>query len=170
MKMELKFKVCDKMHYDYLKYIFEQTADGSFVVTARNDFGKLVIGHIKDTPRIHEIPTGDYIATLILPLNEATLNFLNKFIYLTTQAQAQLNMALRAYFTLDFWEYVQRRKIIKERKDNIIESFIISRKLFTTDYFGLLHKRVYRQELKELATMKAKLLRRAYYLESICNS
>lgn len=169
MEIELKFKVCDKLHYDYLGHLFEQTPDGRFIVTARNDFGKLLVGHIKDSPRSVNPPDGEFVATLIIPLNEATLNFRNKFIYLNTQAHEQLNLSLRAYFNLDFWEYVQRRKGMKERKEDIIEAFILSRKLFSTECFELLHKRAYRRELKDLTAMKRKLLRRTYFVESLCD-
>ena len=102
--------------------------------------------------------------TFILPINEATQNFQNKFIYLSAQATKQLNISLRAYFELDFWEFVQRRKALRQRKE---EAFILSRKLFSAEYFESLHKRAYRRELKELEALKRKLTRRAYYIESL---
>ena len=105
--------------------------------------------------------------TFILPINEATQNFQNKFIYLSAQATKQLNISLRAYFELDFWEFVQRRKALRQRKEEIIEAFILSRKLFSAEYFESLHKRAYRRELKELEALKRKLIRRAYYIESL---
>lgn len=167
MEIELKFKVVDRLHRDYLTYLFEQDITGRLAVSARNDFGKLVIAHIKDTQRPQKAPEGDWTVTLLLPLNEATQNFQNKFICLSAQANEQLNKALQAYFNLDFWEFVQRRKALGERKENIIEAFIVSRKLFSVECFDLLHKRAYRRELKELQAMKGKLMRRTYYIESL---
>lgn len=167
MEMELKFKVCDRLHYDYLTYLFARDSAGRLVVSARQDFGKLVISHIKDTPLPPKELDGEWIATLLLPQNEATQNFLNKFIYLSTQATEQLNKGLQAYFNLDFWEFVQRRNSLRERKEDIIEAFIVSRKLFSAECFDVLHKRAYRRELRDLQALKNKFLRRAYYIESL---
>jgi len=96
------------------------------------------------------------------------------YIYMLNQASGdrqilakQLNISLRAYFELDFWEFVQRRKALRQRKEEIIEAFILSRKLFSAEYFESLHKRAYRRELKELEALKRKLTRRAYYIESL---
>ena len=96
------------------------------------------------------------------------------FVYMLNQASGdrqilakQLNISLRAYFELDFWEFVQRRKALRQRKEEIIEAFILSRKLFSAEYFESLHKRAYRRELKGLEALKRKLARRAYYVESL---
>ena len=59
------------------------------------------------------------------------------------------------------------RKALRQRKEEIIEAFILSRKLFSAEYFESLHKRAYRRELKELEALKRKLTRRAYYIESL---
>lgn len=167
MEMRLTFDVDDRIHMDYLAYLFERDTSGAYIVTARNCFGKLIIGHTQTASLPPKEACGKFAVTFILPINEATQNFQNKFIYLSAQATKQLNISLRAYFELDFWEFVQRRKALRQRKEEIIEAFILSRKLFSAEYFESLHKRAYRRELKELEALKRKLTRRAYYIESL---
>lgn len=43
--MRLTFDVDDRIHMDYLAYLFERDTSGAYIVTARNCFGKLIIGH-----------------------------------------------------------------------------------------------------------------------------
>ena len=167
MEMRLTFDVDDRIHMDYLAYLFERDTSGAYIVTARNCFGKLIIGHTQAASLPPKEACGKFAVTFILPINEATQNFQNKFIYLSAQATKQLNISLRAYFELDFWEFVQRRKALRQRKEEIIEAFILSRKLFSAEYFESLHKRAYRRELKELEALKRKLTRRTYYIESL---
>lgn len=45
MEMRLTFDVDDRIHMDYLAYLFERDTSGAYIVTARNCFGKLIIGH-----------------------------------------------------------------------------------------------------------------------------
>ena len=139
--MRLTFDVDDRIHMDYLAYLFERDTSGAYIVTARNCFGKLIIGHTQAASLPPKEACGKFAVTFILPINEATQNFQNKFIYLSAQATKQLNISLRAYFELDFWEFVQRRKALRQR--------------------------AYRRELKELEALKRKLTRRAYYIESL---
>ena len=143
--MRLTFDVDDRIHMDYLAYLFERDTSGAYIVTARNCFGKLIIGHTQAASLPPKEACGKFAVTFILPIN----------------------ISLRAYFELDFWEFVQRRKALRQRKEEIIEAFILSRKLFSAEYFESLHKRAYRRELKELEALKRKLTRRAYYIESL---
>lgn len=47
MEMRLTFDVDDRIHMDYLAYLFERDTSGAYIVTARNCFGKLIIGTLK---------------------------------------------------------------------------------------------------------------------------
>ena len=100
--MRLTFDVDDRIHMDYLAYLFERDTSGAYIVTARNCFGKLIIGHTQAACLPPREACGKFAVTFILPINEATQNFQNKFIYLSAQATKQLNISLRAYFELDF--------------------------------------------------------------------
>lgn len=100
--MKLTFDVDDRIHMDYLAYLFEQDSTGAYIVTARNCFGKLIIGHTQAASLPPREACGKFAVTFILPINEATQNFQNKFIYLSAQATKQLNISLRAYLNLTF--------------------------------------------------------------------
>lgn len=84
--MRLTFDVDDRIHMDYLAYLFERDTSGAYIVTARNCFGKLIIGHTQAASLPPKEACGKFAVTFILPINEATQNFQNKFIYLSAQA------------------------------------------------------------------------------------
>ena len=81
--MRLTFDVDDRIHMDYLAYLFERDTSGAYIVTARNCFGKLIIGHTQAASLPPKEACGKFAVTFILPINEATQNFQNKFIYLS---------------------------------------------------------------------------------------
>lgn len=87
--MRLTFDVDDRIHMDYLAYLFERDTSGAYIVTARNCFGKLIIGHTQAASLPPREACGKFAVTFILPINEATQNFQNKFIYLSAQATKQ---------------------------------------------------------------------------------
>ena len=91
--MRLTFDVDDRIHMDYLAYLFERDTSGAYIVTARNCFGKLIIGHTQAASLPPKEACGKFAVTFILPINEATQNFQNKFIYLSAQATKQLNIS-----------------------------------------------------------------------------
>ena len=93
MEMRLTFDVDDRIHMDYLAYLFERDTSGAYIVTARNCFGKLIIGHTQAASLPPKEACGKFAVTFILPINEATQNFQNKFIYLSAQATKQLNIS-----------------------------------------------------------------------------
>lgn len=79
----------------------------------------------------------------------------------------QLNQALAAYFDLDFTGYYRRGQGAKFSKADIIQAFIVSRRLVSDDYFDALSKRMYRRQREEIAAITRKLRRRAYYLDEV---
>lgn len=77
----------------------------------------------------------------------------------------QLNKALRAAFDLDFIGYYRKGQAAEFAKKDIIEAFVTSRKLVSTDCVDALYKRVYRRQQREAATLVKKLIRKAYYID-----
>lgn len=73
--MRLTFDVDDRIHMDYLAYLFERDNTGAYIVTARNCFGKLIIGHTQAASLPPREACGKFAVTFILPINEATQNF-----------------------------------------------------------------------------------------------
>ena len=70
--MRLTFDVDDRIHMDYLAYLFERDTSGAYIVTARNCFGKLIIGHTQAASLPPKEACGKFAVTFILPINEAT--------------------------------------------------------------------------------------------------
>ena len=152
---------------DYLGYLFEKSSRDEYIVTARNDFGKLLIAHLKAADREPTTKSSCRTVTLQLPSNDATLNFNNKYVYYTEQSTHQLNKALSAIFNMDFWMHCIQGRSVDLRKDEMVESFILSRRLFSQDLFETLHKRAYRKDLETLKLLNKKLTKRYYYLEGL---
>ncbi len=152
---------------DYLGYLFEKSSRDEYIVTARNDFGKLLIAHLKAADREPTTKSSCRTVTLQLPSNGATLNFNNKYVYYSSQSISQLNNALTAIFNMDFWRYSLQGKSMKLRKEEMIEAFICSRKLLSDEFFESLHKRAYRKDIERLKLLTKKLKRRYYYIDSL---
>lgn len=150
---------------DYIGHLFTKNGDDEYIVTARSDFGKLLIAHMQPADRLPMLKPTDRSVTLMMPTNEATMNFKNKFVCYSVQSTIQLNIALLAMFNLDFWRYCIQGKSLNLRKDEMIESFIFSRKLFSNDLFESLQKRAYRKDLETLKLLTKKLKRRFYYID-----
>lgn len=165
--MEVYLKVKNQLLYDYLKYLFEEQ-DGALTVSSTIPLGRLLIAHCK-TSVLPVYPEGNHNIKLRLPHHKATENFEYKFLYYTSSDNAALNLALSATFDLDFAGYYRRGEILGIKKKDIIEAFIVSRKLFSTDCFDALHKRVYRREQSSMQQLTEKLLRKAYYIDETIN-
>ena len=83
----------------------------------------------------------------------------------------QLNKALQAVFDLDFMGYYRKGQAAEFAKKDIVEAFVVSRKLVSADYVEALNKRAYRRQQRAAASLVKKLLRKSYYIdESIDDS
>ena len=168
--MEVQLKIDNAMLADYLRYLFPSADGGTLKVTSEHGLGKLIIAHCREMSRPPEYGSGDNIGTLRLPLCRATQNLENKFLYYSATDMVQLNQALAAYFDLDFTGYYRRGQGAKFSKSDIIQAFIVSRRLVSDDYFDALSKRMYRRQQEEIATITRKLRRRAYYLDEVLDT
>lgn len=163
---KVTFNVQTDLLRDYMGYLFASNPDGEYIVTARSDFGKLLIAHLQPADRLPPLKPSKRSVTLMMPTNEGTMNFGNKYVCYSSQSTIQLNYGLTAIFNMDFWMYCIQGRSMKLRKDEMIESFIFSRKLFSRDLFESLQKRAYRKDLEVLKLLSKKLKKRYYYLES----
>lgn len=151
-----------QLHLDYLNYIFETDAAGNFIVDRRHDFGKLISSVVKYSKfPIKQKRTGEI--KFMLPLSRPLANAANYYLYCTIEDQLKINDYLEALFNIDFDRFYLDGKRLKFQQKDIIQSFIISRKL--VNLIGdneTLKKRAYRDELKMLKKYNQMLNTKAY--------
>ena len=163
--MTVILKIDEVLLTDYIRFLFSGEKDSNNLkVSGSHPFGKLVIANVSVSPRPVSPPEGTNIVTLHLPKQDATQDLANKFLYYTAGATARLNAALKATFDMDFHDYYQRGTDLGYQKKDIIDAFIISRKLCSVDPADALHKRTYRHELKKMEKYTAYLQRKANYI------
>ena len=157
----VKLKVNSKMHEDFLRWRYQPDESGA--LTIRSDLlGRLLVAHCRASP---PVASGKDWLTLSLPKGDAAKNLENKWLYYNAGDVAALNMAISAVFELDFSGYYRKGESLGIRKKDIVQSYIISRKLFSIDNFDALHKRVYRRGQTTFRDMTDKLLRKLYYID-----
>ena len=169
--MIVKFKVDSQIYADYMAYLFPPDDDGVLKITSEHLLGKLFIAHCREAPRPIFGLDGELIVTLRLPQCEATQNLRSKFLFYNAGDMIQLNKALQAVFDLDFMGYYRKGQAAEFAKKDIVEAFVVSRKLVSADYVEALNKRAYRRQQRAAASLVKKLLRKSYYIdESIDDS
>lgn len=151
-----------QLHLDYLNYIFERDAAGNYVVDRRHDFGKLVVSLVKYS----KFPVPDKRANTVkfmLPASRPLENASKSYVYITKEDQAKLNDFLDALFNIDFDRYYLDGMQLKFQQKDIIQAFIVSRKLvYLIGDNETLKKRAYRDELKKLEKYSNSLYQKAY--------
>lgn len=158
----VKLKVTSKMLADFVRWKYPPDVDG--VLMVRSDIlGRLLVAHCRVSPL--PVASGKDWLTLSLPKGDAAKNLENKWLYYNAGDVAALNMAISAVFELDFSGYYRKGESLGIRKKDIVQSYIISRKLFSIDNFDALHKRVYRRGQTTFRGMTDKLLRKLYYID-----
>lgn len=164
-KMTVFFRAESPLLTDYCRYLFPPEGnDPLCVVKSTHEFGALLISHVRESERPPKVPCGDYVLELRLPNCDATQSLVNKFLYYSEGDQKRLNIALAAILDIDLKAFYLKAEGLGFSKKEIIETFIISRKLATCDPFDALHKRIYRSEQAKMRSVTKKLLRKVYYM------
>lgn len=149
---------------EYLHYLFA-FEEGSFSVFRKQDFGKLLCSLVQysNLPIRHE--ETEHTVKLTLPIGSPpTTNARNYYLYYTKEDQAKLVDYLEVLFNIDLDSYYLSGQRQGFQQKEIIQNFIISRKLV-----GLigdnetLKKRLYRKSLKDLEKATEVLIKKAYY-------
>ena len=167
--LDVKLKVDSPMMADYLAYLFPpEWPGGPLKVYDRNSLGKLRVAHCKVSECPPEVEC-ERIMNLELPSDTATAAMRNKFLYYDRYDTAALNMAVSAYFDIEFKQYYLKGFELGFQKKDIVTAFIVSRGLFSTDKFDTLHKRIYRRAQQTLDRLVDKLLQRVYYYDRSIN-
>lgn len=163
--MVVKLKVDSPVLADYLRYLFPPDDSGVLKVSSVPALGKLLVAHVRESGRPVPGPEGAGVLALDLPAVPATQSLRDKFLYYSSSSAAALNLAASAVFDLDFTGYYRKGEALGLKKKDIIEAFILSRKLVSSDCFDALHKRVYRRGQKNMSDIAARLVRKAYYID-----
>lgn len=168
--MLIKLKFDSELRLDYFGFLFPRIpGEDAYRVSTREPVGALLCARVRESARPVAEPSGELVATLDLPLNPATRNIEDKFIYYSKADTAALMMAVSATFDLDFAGYYRKGEGLGYGRKDIVEAFIISRKLVSVDYADTLYKRVYRSSQRKMKTLTQRLLRRSYYLDESIN-
>lgn len=162
MKIQLDIK--KPLYRDYLNHILEKQQDGSFRATKDSDFGKIICSFVRysNSPVQHEMIQDT--VTIILPITKSLGNAPNYHCYLTREDQLRINDLLDVLFNIDLDRYYLKGMKMGLQQKEILESFIVSRKL--TNLLSdneTLKKRQYREELNTLRERVEILRQRAYY-------
>ena len=168
--MIVKLKVDSQIMCDYLRFLFPPGDNGALKVSSVSAVGKLIIAHCRESGRPVREPEGEYVLELDLPMLQSTQSLSYKFLYYSSSDTAAINLAIQAYFDLDFTGYYRRGEKLGFQKKEIVEAFILSRGLVSKDCFDALHKRVYRSEQRYMAALTGKLVRKAYYIDESINT
>lgn len=161
--MIVKLNVKNKVLFNYLAYLFHRAPDGAFQVTMKNDFGRLVVAFVRRSSVPIVIEESEYSVCLRLPRNTLTQSAEYSHLYFTAQDAARLNVLLDTIFDLDLNAYYQKGCKKKIQKREIIEAFVVSRKLFIDDFAETIGKRIYREQLKEFRDLVTALYDKARY-------
>ena len=77
----------------------------------------------------------------------------------------RINLALQAVFNLDFAVFMQKGLSAEFSKTELIDAFITSHGLVTTDNFEALHKKEYRLMQRKKESIFHKLYRKSSYIQ-----
>ncbi len=162
--MDVQFSPQSPMMADYLRHLFPPDADGNLQVKSTNDVGRLIISFCRTSllPVRSDDPAS---LTLTLPRNAITQGLVNKFLYIPAHDQARINLAAQAVFNIDFAHFMQRGEAAGFKKAELIEAFIASRGLVTSDNFETLHKKEFRLMQRQKKMLFRKLYRKSFYIE-----
>lgn len=166
--MHVNLFIKKELYRDYLNYLFP-LSDGCYQVTRDNEFGKMLCSRVQYSSL--PVKTEPGTIRLQLPRSRPLANAGNYFLHYTKEDQAKLNDALDVLFHIDFDRYYLQGRKRNEMQKDIIQSFIITRKL--VKLIGdneMLKKRIYREEVENLKIVTEKLIKKAYYRNEYINN
>lgn len=150
------------LELDFLRYLFPvDPSTGHFKVTSNNLVGEVatylaqpVLYPVEPLPE-----EGKTLCIFDLPAVAGLSDCRNKWMHYTRAAMIRINHILKGYFELDFFRYYMKGLQYGYEKQEIVETYVISRNLTTGEPFDTLHKRVYRKE-QEMMRKKVTILQR----------
>ncbi|WP_421977846.1 hypothetical protein [Roseivirga seohaensis] len=148
----------------YLKYVTTYTEGNTHLITRTTDFGKFVCSLVRDVPKPNRLPDTPETVHFKLPRANSLEVSRNKFAVILKSDQKKIEDFLEATFNLDYNQYYIEGIKLGFKQKEIIEAFIVSRKL--SEIYSdneTLKKRQYRDDQKRLEKLKVSLLNKANY-------
>lgn len=148
----------------FLHYLFEQLPDGSLKVTRDTQAGKLITCFVRysDRPIVESPDAGSLV--LRLPRSKSLDTAPNHFLYFSQEDVHRINDLLEVFQNLDLDRYYLKGMRQGFQQKEVIESYIISRKLCSLfDENEVLKKRQYREEIRAFEDLVEQLRKKAWY-------
>lgn len=161
--MEIKFRAKDKLALDYLRYLFNAPAPESIRISLASDFGRMAVGLFKTSDTPVDRADDALTVTLVFPRHQTTAAAMTRYAYFTEADMKRLNMILDALFNIDLDTYYLQGIQAGMPKRDVIEGFVLSRRLVSADYAETLGKRAYRTSLSALRRKADIIHRKARY-------
>lgn len=163
--MNILLAVRKELHRLWLSYYFKTTPQGALKITRETDLGKLICSTVKyaTLPVCDELDLGHNV-TFRLPSVDSLKMAPNRHLFFDRETQLRLNDLIEVFFELDFDRFYLKGVKLGMLKKDVIESFIVSRKL--SNLLGdneMLKKRQYREELELFHQQVEQLRQKAYY-------
>jgi len=157
------------LYKDYLNFLCEfDKITKVYNVSRDNDFGKLLCSRVKYSALPVKSCKDEHTVFLQLPKSRPLASAKNHYLFYSKEDQAKITDGLEVMFNNDFDRYYLQGMKLRMMQKDIIQSFIISRKL--TGLIGdneMLKKRQYREELEIIKIYTNKLLEKAKYSNSL---
>lgn len=165
--MQISISIKKPLYRDYLRGMFKKTESGAYKVTREHVFGRFIVASVEYRKFPSKRIIDETTVLLDLPGCNALASAGKNFLYLSKESELHLNDQLSALFTIDFDRYcIQGEKLHMMKKD-IVEAFIINRRIISLIGDNeTLKKRHYRDELETQKNYARTLLNRAYHSNS----
>ena len=154
--MEIQLNIKSAYLRKYLDFLFEKK-DDKFVVKTTNDFGRLLFALVKRSELPMPVEQSEQTVKFILPKSNNLEYYANNYyLYYDKIDVEQLNKYLETISDLDFMLYFQKHSNKKLKQKDIIDAYIVSRKMVfpKKDISEMLKKRVYRSEEKYFENLR----------------
>jgi len=149
------------MHREYLNSIFAYE-DGAFSIFRDTEEGKFICSMIRysDYP-VEQKCDPERAVYFRLPRTSAMPTLFTRFSYIHPDDQRKINDYIIARFNQDFIQYYYVGRNLKMKQKDVIENFILARKLVSKiGEQEQLKKRAYRSEEKSINKIASRLARR----------
>ncbi|WP_149525658.1 hypothetical protein [Sphingobacterium hotanense] len=159
--MNVVCHIQDQMHREYLNSIFAYE-DGAFSIFRDTEEGKFICSMIRysDYP-VEQKCDPEKAVYFRLPRTSAMSTLFTRFSYIHPDDQRKINDYIIARFNQDFIQYYYVGRNLKMKQKDVIENFILARKLVSKiGEQEQLKKRAYRSEEKSINKIANRLARR----------
>jgi len=162
--MTVNLEISNSLFRSYLPKLCQLSEGNIHRISRNNNFGKYVCCLVAYGKKKQEYNIKENTVTFRLPKSDSLSTAQNRFLYFTKESQLKIEDMIKVCFDLDMDRYYLEGKRQGFKDKQIIEAFIVERGL-TEELVDneRIKKRIYRQSLKELELLTAKLVSAARY-------